>query len=140
MVRKFTATDLDAVMLIWKETNRTAHSFIAPAYWESHFQEVKEQLPQAEVYVFEEGGEVQGFIGLAENLIAGIFVREKAQGRGIGRQLLNQAKAVRNELFLQVYSKNSAAAEFYRKQGFYTTKSQIDCSMGETELIMEWRK
>ena len=84
-------------MLIWKETNRTAHSFIAPAYWES-------------------------------------------QGRGIGRQLLNQAKAVRNELFLQVYSKNSAAAEFYRKQGFYTTKSQIDCSTGETELIMEWRK
>ena len=36
--------------------------------------------------------QICGFIGLAEDHIAGIFVRGEAQSRGIGKELLDQVK------------------------------------------------
>ena len=43
-------------------------------------------MPQAEVYVYEDGKthHISGFIGLTENYIAGLFVRESAQLTGTG--------------------------------------------------------
>ena len=47
---------------------------------------VREMMPQAEVYVYEDGKthHISGFIGLTENYIAGLFVRESAQLTGTG--------------------------------------------------------
>lgn len=53
MIRNFQTADLEQVLQIWLEANIQAHSFIAPAYWESHYESVKLMLPQATVYVYE---------------------------------------------------------------------------------------
>ena len=44
---------------IWLDTNIKAHNFIPAQYWESYYEPVKGMLLQAEVYVYENNGEIQ---------------------------------------------------------------------------------
>ena len=140
-IRKFKETDLPVVMQIWLDTNIQAHNFISPKYWEENFQMVKSILPQAEVYVYEEAAtnEILGFIGLTDNFVAGLFVRSDAQSKGIGKQLLDYAKAIKNELTLTVYAKNTRAINFYHREQFTTDSEKTDDNTGEKEFILVWK-
>lgn len=60
MIRKMEKEDLDRVSQIWLDTNIKAHDFIPSQYWEKNYEPVREMLPQAEVYVWEENGQIQG--------------------------------------------------------------------------------
>lgn len=142
MIRRMGEGDLEAVAAIWLDANREAHDFIPASYWLGHFEEVRTALAQAEVWVFEAEAraEISGFIGLQEDYIAGIFVRREARSGGVGRQLLDHVKAGRRQLRLQVYRKNSRAAAFYRREGFYVLEEGVDPETGEAELLMEWRR
>ena len=142
MIRRMGEGDLEAVAAIWLDANRGAHDFIPASYWLGHFEEVRTALAQAEVWVFEAEAraEISGFIGLQEDYIAGIFVRREARPGGVGRQLLPHVKAARRQLRLQVYRKNSRAAAFYRREGFYVLEEGVDPETGEAELLMEWRR
>ena len=64
MIRRMEPADTERVSEIWLEANREAHGFIPASYWEENFQMVKEMLPLAEVYVWEDTGGIQGFVGL----------------------------------------------------------------------------
>ena len=64
MIRLFEEEDLDEVLAIWLDANLRAHSFIPAGYWEGRREEVRQALPQAELYVWEEQGEILGFLGL----------------------------------------------------------------------------
>lgn len=140
MIRRMENRDLDAVADIWLDTNRKAHSFISSEYWESNLEAVKEMFPQAEIYVWEEKGELQGFVGLTGDYIAGIFVRSQSQGSGIGTRLLDRAKRERKELRLHVYRKNERAVRFYQREGFQVESEDIDKNTGEAECLMRWRR
>ena len=141
MIRVLRDLDLPSVMEIWLEGNRKAHDFVPESYWAEHYGEVKEILPQAQVLVYEdeESGEILGFIGLTGSYIAGIFVKEAARSRGIGRQLLDHVKERKGELRLSVYQKNVRAAAFYEREGFKVEKEQTDSDTGEKEFVMRWR-
>lgn len=140
MIRKLREKDLSEVMEIWLTENIRAHSFIPAAYWRDHYKMVQEMMPQAEVYVYEDGEtyRISGFIGLTENYIAGLFVMEPAQLTGIGYQLVNYAKSIRSALSLNVYQKNERAVAFYRKEGFVIQGDRVDEETGERELEMKW--
>lgn len=138
MIRIMQAADLTAVAEIWLDTNLSAHNFIPAGYWQDHFEQVKQMLPLAEVYLYEEQGEIQGFIGLSGSYIAGIFVCGQAQSRGIGRKLLDYAKAGKNRLELRVYQKNARAIAFYRREQFEIQSECLDGETGEKEYLMAW--
>ncbi|MBE5979881.1 MAG: N-acetyltransferase [Paenibacillaceae bacterium] len=138
MVRDFRAEDLNRIMDLWLETNIQAHDFIEKSYWQDHFDEVMEILPKASVYVYEDNGIIEGFIGLMNNYIAGIFISKDNQSRGIGRQLLHHVKGNHNELSLKVYEKNQRAVNFYLREGFLVTEKQEDRENGEVEYEMVW--
>jgi len=104
MIRDFQNHDIDTVMKIWLETNTTAHDFIENGYWHSNFDAVKKILPNATIFVYEHNGSVRGFIGLMDSYIAGIFICNELQSKGIGKQLLNYVKYKYNELTLQVFN------------------------------------
>lgn len=141
MIRKLRENDLAAVIEIWLDSNIKAHYFIPKEYWISNYPAVKEMLPQAEVYVYEEEDTQQiiGFIGLTENYIAGIFVQENAQSRGIGKWLLNYVKEIKTTLSLSVYQKNMRAISFYQREQFIIQSKNIDDN-NEKEFIMSWKK
>lgn len=138
MIRAPQKTDLDAVADIWLSANLSAHDFIPAQYWQGHFAQVKELLAQAELYVYEEEREIQGFIGLDGSYIAGIFVHGGARSRGIGKALLDYAKTIKTRLSLSVYRKNTRAAAFYRREGFVLVQEGVDGETGEREYVMEW--
>ena len=100
MIRAFKENDLSVVMQIWLDTNIKTHSFISKYYWMDNYDMVKKILPQAEIYVYEENGtkQIEGFIGLTDNYIAGLFVKEDMQSKGIGKQLLNYAKGIKSNM------------------------------------------
>ena len=78
MVRQYSDNDIDAVMQIWLDTNIQAHHFIPSDYWRINCNMVREMLPHAEIYVHEDDctKQIDGFIGLNDDYIEGVFVKE----------------------------------------------------------------
>lgn len=152
MIRELRQTDTDRIAEIWLDTNLRAHDFIPAEYWEGNFAAVREMLPQAEVYVYEEkrGGlglseqsdpgrdEILGFIGLNGDYIEGIFVCGEAQSRGIGKVLLDHVKERKKKLSLNVYKKNRRAVNFYQRECFHIVEEGTDENTGEREYLMIW--
>lgn len=142
MIRQFKKNDLPVVMQIWLDTNIKAHDFIPKEYWENNYEIVKEILPDAEIYVHEDDTAdfIDGFIGLTDNYIAGIFVKEDKQSKGIGKQLLNYVKNIKSNISLSVYQKNTKAVRFYKREQFQIVSESVDDITNEKEFIMEWNK
>lgn len=140
MIRKLQEPDVDRVMALWLGANLKAHDFVPAAYWRNNFESVKEMLPQAEVYVYEEAGAIQGFVSLSGGYIEGIFVSGEMQSQGIGKRLLDHMKAIKDTLHLSVYQKNTRAIRFYQREGFVIQREGLDESAGEKEYTMLWRQ
>lgn len=142
MIRKFETRDLDTVMQIWLHGNLDAHAFIAASFWTEHFEMVRDLLPQAELFVHEneDTRQIDGFIGLTENHIEGIFVAKAARSKGIGKALLDHAKSRKPRLTLSVYQKNERAIAFYRREQFIVQSEGIDEDTNEAEIQMLWTR
>lgn len=136
MIREFKPKDFDSVMELWLHTNLEAHNFIPKQYWISNYDIVKNILPQSEVYVYEEENKIKGFIGIDNGYIAGIFVSNSAQSKGIGKMLLEKIKELYPVLTLSVYVKNSRAVNFYIREGFKIQQEKIEETTKETEYFM----
>ena len=113
MIRKFKPEDIDNIMDIWLSANIDAHSFIPEDYFINNLSQVKTQIEQAEIYVYESGGVPAGFIGLTESYIAGLFVKKCMRSNGIGSALLDTVLKTHSRLSLSVYSRNKSAVDFY---------------------------
>ena len=142
MIRKFENLDLDTVMQIWLQANLDAHVFIPASFWRGHFEIVRDMLPQAELYVHENEAtrQIDGFIGLTENHIEGIFVVKSARSKGIGKALLEYVKSRKPRLTLGVYQKNQRALAFYRREQFVVQSEGIDEDTNEAEIQMLWTR
>ena len=129
-------------MQIWLQANLDAQAFIPASFWEAHFEMVRDLLPQAELYVHEDAGtrQIDGFIGLTENHIEGIFVVKSARSKGIGKALLDYAKSRKPRLDLSVYQKNERALAFYQREQFTVQSEGIDEDTNEAELQMLWSR
>ena len=140
MIRELRKVDINKVAEIWLDTNIKTQYFISAQYWKSNFELVKELLLQATVYVYEDKQEIQGFIGLSNEYIEGIFVSAEMQSQGIGKILLNYVKGKRNKLILNVYQKNTRAISFYQREGFEIQYSGLDEATGEKDYVMAWQQ
>ena len=140
MIRKMQNIDIDRVADIWLKTNLKAHYFIPEQYWTSNYELVKEMVSQSEVYVFEADKMIQGFVGLNDEYIEGIFVAEETQSCGIGKLLLDYIKDKKVRLQLNVYQKNTRAISFYQREGFIIQCEGLDEATGEKEYTMLWKQ
>ncbi|ALB28460.1 GNAT family N-acetyltransferase [Companilactobacillus heilongjiangensis] len=139
MIRKMRPTEVDVVGDIWLNGNLEAHDFIDKDYWINHLDEVKEQFKQADIYVYDSQG-IQGFAGLTDNYIAGIFVKKEARNQGVGKQLLDYLKQRYDKLTLDVYAKNKSAFKFYQNNDFRISVESIDEDSNEKDYQMVWSK
>ena len=138
MIRELQNVDINKVADIWLKTNLEAHDFISGQYWTNNYEAVKKMLPQAEVYVYEDNKIIQGFVGVRDEYIEGIFVSGKMQSHGIGKALLDYIKDKKARLQLNVYQKNVRAMSFYQREGFTIQSEGLDEFTGEKEYVMEW--
>lgn len=86
MIREMKPSDIEQIMGLWLEGNIETHRFISAEYWKSNAPLVREQLLDAEVYVYEENGIIQGFAGIQGNYLAGIFIKKSVRSTGIGKR------------------------------------------------------
>ena len=137
MIRPWETADTKAVAEI------EARSFSDP--WNEKMLAETLRMPAFKGFVYEENGEVIGYIGLIlpdDAEIALIAVREDHRRRGIGEKLLERAAEEAKEggaknVFLAVRTGNSAARALYEKNGFvpvYVRNRYY--SDGEDALVM----
>lgn len=139
-LKQVTDRQLDQLMALWLASNFQGHPFILETYWLENQALVREMLPQSRLFIQEKNGEIIGFLGLMDTLIAGIFVKEECQKQGIGKALLEKVKIEVEELSLHVYKKNSSAQKFYLGQGFQVVAEDFDEDTKEIEYRMVWKK
>ncbi|MBJ2285285.1 N-acetyltransferase [Pseudomonas sp. MF6755] len=139
MIRDLQNADLDAVLDIWLRASIQAHHFIAPTFWHEQLDAMREvYLPSAMTRVFEADAIPVGFCSVHADTIAALFVSPEHQGRGIGTQLLADAKAGKTALQLSVYCANTPSIRFYEQQGFVVLNEQRDEHTGHMEKVMRW--
>ena len=126
MIRKMQNIDINRVADIWLKTNLKAHDFIPEQYWTSNYESVKEMI--------------QGFVGLSNEYMEGIFVSDEMQSCGIGKLLLEYIKNKKVRLRLNVYQKNTRAISFYQREGFDIQCEGFDGATGEKEYTMLWQQ
>jgi Acetyltransferases len=141
LIRNYRKTDLEEMVRIWYEASVIAHSFIPASFWALQKSAMKEKyLPLAENFVFQEEGQIVGFVSLVGERVCALFVAPGMQGRGIGRALLEHAKTLRGRLSLKVYRENEIALRFYEMCGFVAAGEEVDEYTGCMQILMGWDK
>lgn len=73
-----------------------------------------------------------------DTFVAGLFVKDGMQSKGIGKQLLDYAKSKKERLSLTVYQKNERAVRFYQREQFVIANEQVNENTGESEYVVAW--
>ncbi|MDD3479137.1 MAG: N-acetyltransferase [Paludibacteraceae bacterium] len=138
-IRKLETKDIESTVELWYNTSVIAHSFIPTSYWKNNKESMaKIYLPESETFVYVENEKIVGFISMAGNYLAAIFVDKELQGKGIGKTLLNFIKQKRSNILLKVFKQNIQSIEFYKSQDFNMVYENTDKETGELEFLMEW--
>jgi ribosomal protein S18 acetylase RimI-like enzyme len=114
-------SDVDALVETHLSSTRQAmpwlpqiHTLEQTVWWMSH-----QVLGRLRVWVAESEGQIVGYAALGPGELEQLYVRPGYQGRGVGRLLLDQAKALEPQgLELWVFQRNTRARSFYEAHGF----------------------
>lgn len=140
-IRNIEKKDVETVVELWYQTSIIAHDFIPESYWAKNKDAMASiYLPNSETYVAIEDEKIVGFISMAENLLAAIFIDNKIQGKGTGKKLLNFIKKRRVKIQLKAYKRNTKTVDFYTSQDFKIISENKEKETGEYEYLMEWIK
>lgn len=112
-----------ALVDVWERSVRATHAFLSA----QEILAIREFVPQAlsgveKLVVALEGGVPLGFMGARAGRLEMLFLAPEARGRGLGRQLLEEAIARYSVEELTVNEQNPQAVGFYEHLGFRTYK------------------
>lgn len=140
MIRKYTSDDLAELLGVWYDASQIAHSFLTHEFFEQERKNISDKyLPNAETWVCEDDARVVGFIAMLDNEVGAIFVSPKSQGRGIGRALMDHARAGRDDLLVDVFKANEIGRAFYDAYGFEIIGELVHEETGQPLLRMRWK-
>lgn len=99
---------------------------------------IAEALPEREIFLI--GDPVEGYLSLnPETAQIGALYVDRL-GQGLGRALMERAKAGRSYLQLWTHEPNTEAHRFYRREGFEVVERNPKGGDGLPALRMEWRR
>jgi putative acetyltransferase len=130
-IRPATATDADVLLALWERSVRATHDFLSEADIVALRPDVARALgdERLDLWVLADTDDVPiGFMGLAGDDIAALFLEPAHRGRGSGRRLVAHAQGLRGgDLTVDVNEQNPAARGFYEAVGFVVTaRSPLD--------------
>ena len=131
MIRKYQPADGEDVLNVWARASALAHPFLSQDFLERERHRIPDvYLPKAETWVWEADGHVVGFISLLGNEVGAIFVDPAFHRSGIGRKLMDRARALRGELEVEVFERNLLGRAFYAKLGFEIMRQKVHNQTG----------
>ena len=139
-IRPATASDALEIACFYEDIRRdtvpVVHSVSEIADWL-----VSHRISQGSSYIWIDRDEILGWVDVSGDDLDQLYVRRGRTGQGIGRQLLEFAKAASpGRLVLYTFQVNEGARRFYRREGFVETAFG-DGSMNEEgapDVKMEW--
>jgi L-amino acid N-acyltransferase YncA len=101
----------------------------------------RDRLASVPAWVAVEEGEIVGFCVRDGTVVTALYLAADAQGRGVGRRLLNIAQDGQTSLTLWVFAANSAARAFYDREGFIPIGgSDGDNEEGLPDVQLRWER
>lgn len=139
IIRKYKETDLAAVLSSWENAQCIAHPFLSEDFQAQEKKNIQElYLPNVQTWVIEIDGIVVGFISLIENEIGGLFLQPSHFGNKLGKMLVDKAREIHNELYVEVFEKNHIGRNFYTKYGFKFVEEKMHKETGEKVLCLKY--
>lgn len=89
-IRKATVGDYPIIMEIWKSSVKATHNFLKQDDFELFKHLIPaEFLPQLNVFVMEDDGNIPAFFAVSADNLEMLFVDAASMGRGLGKLQLN---------------------------------------------------
>lgn len=138
MIRDFKTTDTDAVVAVWRKASEFAHPFLTETFLDAEAQALREvYLAHAKTQVIEIEGNVAGFIAMAGNAVAGLFIDPDHHRQGLGRALVDKVRAEHGQLTVEVFKHNAVGRPFYTGYGFEVIDSYVHEPSGQITIRMK---
>ena len=91
-------------------------------------------------WVAETEGRIVGFCARSDDNICGLYIAPEARNRGVGKALLDLAKADRDWITVWSYEKNEEARKFYRREGLVEILREMEVfDDGSSLMDVEYR-
>ncbi|MCY0096289.1 GNAT family N-acetyltransferase [Hoeflea ulvae] len=99
-------------------------------------------LESRTMFVVEDHGDILGYLSMSDDgFVPALYLRPSARGKGVGRMLLDAAKAAHpSGLELTVFERNTDALRFYEREGFHEDPARRDDTTEEgiPTLWLRW--
>jgi len=92
------------------------------------------------VWVAEMGDRIAGFCTRDNDNIGALYVVAEARSTGIGKRLLDMAKAHRDWITVWAYEKNIHALRFYKREGLVEVSREIENESNLMNIEHRWTK
>ena len=143
-IRRVQPTEHAALIMLWERSVRATHHFLTEADIVFFRPLVAEYVEGSanDIWVLADEKDVPiGFLGLAGDSIAALFMDPAHRGRGGGRRLVSHAQELRGgALTVDVNEQNVTACGFYEALGFGVVgRSPVD-DMGRPFPILHMRR
>lgn len=129
-IRPRLATDDPVLGALWERSVRATHDVLPEDDIQRLLPLVRDTylpMPALDTWVFEDDAGIAGFIATGGHNVEMLFIDPDRRGQGIGRQLLDHARARHDTLTVDVNEQNPQAVGFYLHYGFIqVARSPLD--------------
>lgn len=129
ILNKINEKDMDSILKVWESSVRATHTFLSEKDIISIKPQVKEGANNVSSFVCvrDRDDVMQAFMGIHENKIEMLFVRNEDRGKGIGKKLIEYAINKEDVKYVDVNEDNIQGVGFYKHVGFKVFKrSELD--------------
>lgn len=129
IIKNVTDQDMTDILQVWESSIKATHLFLTEANIVSLRSFVKEGVKFISnlAVIRDEEDTIQAFIGVHDNKIEMLFVKDTCRGRGLGKHLVNWAINTLNIKFVDVNEQNEQGLGFYKYMGFEVfDRSELD--------------
>ena len=132
-IRPYRASDLDPLIEVWLRSVRATHHFLSEEDIAFLLPLIREGPWSAmETWMLEtEEGELAGIMSLAEDRMEALFLAPECLHQGQGTRLVNHAKKMKRDLFVDVNEQNQGACAFYEACGFTAFSRSVSDAQGK---------
>lgn len=129
IIKNITDKDMTDILQVWESSVKATHLFLTEADIVSLRPFVEEGVKFISnlAVIRDEEGTIQAFIGVHDNKIEMLFVKDTCRGKGLGKHLVNWAINTLNIKFVDVNEQNEQGLGFYKYMGFEVfDRSELD--------------
>ncbi|WP_299598122.1 GNAT family N-acetyltransferase [uncultured Microbulbifer sp.] len=153
MLRPLQESDIERLSQLWLHLACSSHPSLPVRFWMGQAKDLRRQLtaqlrarganPSGEnhwVYTRPGSDFAEGLVTISDNLrVETIFVSPGEQGRGVGSELMEQAKFGRIQLETCVLEENLRGRYFLQQHGFSESERTFNQAANQDEIVMNCR-